>query len=388
MTRRKQQDWEYLNLRSGRKNDYHVYKIKNALIMKKVAIAGLMALFLQSCGAGQSQSEAEFFVFEPDIRLFTSYAFMNAAGYDHDWNPKMHPIRIEVREFLDSILTEDYKKDIHEYYEKFGGGDFCGYGVYAINSKNPPDFGLLCDSCRNEDLNKFASFDSLLKDFYEKANIPELWKREYQRLNDINLQYKPFAEVAIKQITEYCRVDSDYFRNNTNGRFYYQQIPLMSYFTAFFYETGSDNWVISGPTNGEAGPGAFYHEPLHKIINPIVEAYPAINIRIKDLADLAQERLHGDYNDVTSVICESLVRTIDRIICGRYYNFTEAKLREIVEDEYRLGHILSFYLLENLSAYETGNKTLKEYYPELISNIDIKHEKERWESYWKNQGDK
>lgn len=26
----------------------------------------------------------EFFVFEPDERLFTSYAFMNAAGFDFD----------------------------------------------------------------------------------------------------------------------------------------------------------------------------------------------------------------------------------------------------------------------------------------------------------------
>jgi hypothetical protein len=35
----------------------------------------------------QRKSKDEFFVFEPDVRLFTSYAFMNAAGYGHDWNP-------------------------------------------------------------------------------------------------------------------------------------------------------------------------------------------------------------------------------------------------------------------------------------------------------------
>ena len=249
----------------------------------------------------------------------------------------------------------------------------------------PPDFGLTCDSCLNEDLVKFEGYDSLLYDFYERAKIAGLWKNYYPRLLEINLKYKPFAETAIKQITEYCRVDSNYFRDKANGRFHYQQIPLMSYFTAFFHETGSDYWVISGPSTGEADPSAFYHEPLHKIINPIVEENPEINLKIQDLCNLAQEKLKGDYNDITPLICESLVRTIDRILCAQYNNRQGNELREKVEDEYRLGHILSFYLLENLPAYEAGSKTMKEYYPELISKIDITHEKERWVTFWKSQ---
>lgn len=356
--------------------------------MKNIATITLFLFLMFSCRNAKEDVQDEFFVFEPDIRLFTSYAFMNAAGYSHDWNSTMHPIRVEVREYLDSILTDDYKQKIHSYYEKSGGGDFYGYGVYAIKSKNPPDFGLLCDTCKNEEISRFVSYDSLLQDFYEKAKIPELWKRYHHRLYEINLQYKPFAGIAIKQITDYCRVDSGYFRNKTNGKFYYQQIPLMSFFTAFFHETESDYWVISGPSKGEADPSAFYHEPLHKIINPIVESYPELNIRINDLVGLSQEKLKGDYNNTSSLICESFVRTIDRILCARYDKLQEDELREKVEDEYRLGHILSLYLLENLPAYEAGNKTLKDYYPELISNIDVTHEKERWESYWKNQGNK
>lgn len=55
-------------------------KLKNKNIMGKFLMTALFALFLFSCGYEQKKSEAEFFVFEPDIRLFTSYAFMNAAG--------------------------------------------------------------------------------------------------------------------------------------------------------------------------------------------------------------------------------------------------------------------------------------------------------------------
>lgn len=352
--------------------------------MKMLTFITMLSILFVSYSYEQRRSEDEFFVFEPDIRLFTSYAFMNAAGYGHDWNATMHPLRIEIRDYLDSILTDDYKNKIRQYYEKFGSGDFYGYGVYAINSKNPPEFGLICDTCKNEEIARFEAYDSLLQDFYERAKISVIWERYHQKLYETNLQYKPFAELAIKQITKYCRVDSGYFRNKANGKFHYQQIPLMSHFTAFFHETGNDYWVISGPSTGEPDPSAFYHEPLHKIINPIVEGNPEINMKLADLADLAQERLQGDYSGVPAILCESFVRTIDRILYARYNKLPDDELREVVEDEYRLGHILSFYLLENLPHYEAGNKTLQEYYPELISNIDVEYEIMRWKFYWKS----
>ena len=346
----------------------------------------MIFFLLISCSTENKKIDKELFVFEPDIRLFTSYAFMNAAGYNHDWNDTMHPIRIETRNYLDSILTEDYKKKINDYYKKLGGGDFYGYGAFALNSKFPPDFGPICDTCKNEYIDKFVDYDSLLRDFYFKANIDVLWNKYKGKLYEKNLQYKPYAEIALKQITNYCRIDSDYYLNIAPGNFYYQQIPLMSYFTAFFYESGNDYWVISGPSDGKPGPGAFYHESLHKIINPIVENNSEINKRIENLVILSQEKLKGDYNSDTAILCESFVRTIDKILSSRYYKNSKDELNRMIEDEYKLGYILSFYLLENLPDYEASDKTLKEYYPELIANINLEYEKSRWINYWKNKG--
>ncbi len=356
--------------------------------MKKTAIAAILTILFCSSGNGQNNSTGDFFVFEPDIRLFTSYAFMNAAGYSHDWNATMHPIRVEVRNYLDSTLTDSYRTQIHQYYDKLGGGDFYGYGIYAINSNFPPEFGLICDTCRIEGLERFENYDSILADFYKTAQIERLWKRYYKKLRDINLQYEPFAEIAIQHITSYCRTDTDYFRNHANGKFYYQQIPLMSHFTAFFNEAGTDYWVVSGPTAGEPDPSAFYHEPLHKIINPIVESNESVTKRLEILVELSQQRLKGDYNNIIYLVCESFVRAIDRVLYARYNNLTATELHQIMEDEYRQRHILTFYLLENLPEYEASGKTLKAYYPQLISNIDLEREKARWNDYWKNNKDK
>jgi len=65
--------------------------------MNKITFIIILSILLVSCANDKERVKMSFFVFEPDIRLFTSYAFMNAAGYGHDWNASMHPVRTEVR---------------------------------------------------------------------------------------------------------------------------------------------------------------------------------------------------------------------------------------------------------------------------------------------------
>ncbi len=341
-----------------------------------------------SCSTEHKKDEKEFFVFEPDIRLFTSYAFMNAGGFDLEWNDTMHPFKLEIRNYLDSILSDEYKIKIREYNQKVGGISFSEGGVYTLNLNYPPDLKLEYDSDENSILNILENYDSLLQEFYFRADIPMLWDKYKEKLHQINLQYKPYAEKAIKQITDYCRVDSNFYRNIVEGNFYYQQIPLMSYFTAFIHETGNDLWVIGEPTERQSGPSAFYHESLHRIVDPIIESNSNINIKIEPLVKLSQEKLKGSYNSITLILCESFVRTIDRILLSKYYNMTNEELSKIIEDEYKLGHILTFYLMGNLSNYETSDKTLEKYYPELIANIDLEYEKLRWINYWENGSEK
>lgn len=347
--------------------------------MKNLTSFLIVVSLLISCS--KKTENKSFFIFEPDIRLFTSYSFMNAAGYNHDWLENMHPMRVEVRAYLDSILSNEYKDEISKYYNQLGGGNFYGYGASALYLGSPPNFEVLCDTCEYEYLENFVGYDSIIRDFYSRAQIEKLWISYKDQLETINLQYKPFAELALKQITEYCRVDSDYYQNIA-GNLHYQEIPLMSHWTAFFSVIDNDYWIIKGPSTGKPGPDAFYHESLHKIINPIVENNKVINQKIVDLVPFSQQKLAGNYNDEIGVLCESFVRTIDKILSAKYYNLTDNELYNMIENEYKLGHILCFYLLEKLPEYEQSKMTLEEYYPELISNFDVNHEINRWNKYW------
>ena len=60
-----------------------------------------------------SAYDTTMFDFEPDIRLITAMSFANISGYDHE-NTKMTKERIEVRNYLDSVLTNVYKKKISD----------------------------------------------------------------------------------------------------------------------------------------------------------------------------------------------------------------------------------------------------------------------------------
>ena len=352
--------------------------------MKNLPLFLIATLLFASC-AKKSKNNS-FFIFEPDVRLFTAYSFMNAAGYDHDWMEEMHPIRTEVREYLDSVLSPTYKEELKECYNQLGGGNFYAFGASALHLGNPPKFIFSDDVWDFEYLEKFSEYDSMLREFYTKANIEKLWDKYESQLSELNCSYKPFAEIALKQITDYCRVDSNFYGNFANN-IHYQEIPLMSHWTAYFCEIDNDYWIIRGPGTGEPGPGGFYHEALHKIINPIVESNQDINLKITPLVSYAQERLGGAYSSEIGILCESFVRTIDRILTASYYENSEEELFKQIENEYKLGHILCKYLHENLPLFETSDLTLGEYYSVLIDGIDIDHEINRWESYWQTNNE-
>ena len=159
----------------------------------------------------------------------------------------------------------------------------------------------------------------------------------------------------------------------------------MSHWTAFFAEAEDGYWIVKGPSTGDPGPDGFYHESLHRIINPIVEKSDSINQKIQELVPLAQEKLAGNYNSAELILCESFVRTIDKTLRASFYEYPDSILFNMVEDEYKLGHILCFYLLENLPEYELSELTLEEYYPILLSDLNVENEINRWELYWAKQ---
>ena len=126
----------------------------------------------------QEKNAKELFSFKPDERVFTVYALMNGAGYFHD-HLGADKIRVEVTEYLDSNITPELKKKIKDFYYAHGYENdssihFWNYTKYALWLSEPPDFNVICDSCPKI-VNEWTGFNTLIQEFYQEANIKELF---------------------------------------------------------------------------------------------------------------------------------------------------------------------------------------------------------------------
>lgn len=230
----------------------------------------------------------------------------------------------------------------------------------------------------------FQDLPEILTSFYERAGIAELWQIYGQQVQAMNNVYQPFASNAVRDIISYCRVDT-LTTPLKSGRIHFTICPQLSHWTAFTESLGDDIYIIHGPPDATPGPDVFYHEALHHIINPLTDKHVAEIQRFEPLLKLAQEQLKGNYPEIKSVVNESFVRTIDKILSTRYYQHDDKTMMAHIINEYQLGFILCQFLAENLPYYESSGLSLQDYYPVLLQQVDVEREVQRWQSFWSNK---
>jgi hypothetical protein len=295
----------------------------------------------------------------------------------------MHPIRVETRCHLDSVLSDTFKDSIAAYSDAKNLGWYeCG--AYALNLSDAPAFSWICDTCNLELKQSFDGLDSIYRLFYQVGRIDILWERYKQELDSMNYAFKPFSQKAIFDIIEFTGIEKDYYSNHTN-RIFFSVCPLMSHWTAFNHTVNNTLCLVQGPSQGGPGPGAFYHEALHPPIAPIIDSFPEFNMDLEVLSQHAQEKLKGAYPNVVALLNECLVKTIDKYLVGQYYEYSDSKVEELIYNEYNLGYILCPFFYECIPEYLSSKKSLYEYYPIMMSKLDVEKEVLRWKSNTQNE---
>ncbi len=320
-----------------------------------------------------------------DKRLFISYAFMNVAGNDGEWRKEgMNPIRIEVRNVLKARIDSAFVNKIQKYVNENDLGSWSYYGPYALMNDGPPNFNLDIDfenSTPDSNLvHKLKGFREFFVAFYNDYDIEGLWNKYYPLMQKENQKYEPYANKALLNITNYCRIDENYFTNRTR-QIYYQTIPLMSYFTAQTVKVNAAIYIISGPTDGEPSEASFYHEALHHPIGEIIVKYTDLINEYSNLNRLNKAEL--GYSNWLEFFEECLVRTIDRRMGSKLFNENNDELLKSIFSEYKIGMLLCPYLNEELEKYEKTEISLEAYFPRLLVNLDFNKEQARLDAYHK-----
>lgn len=336
-----------------------------------------------------SQYDSDFFNYRPDIRVFTVLAFVNAGGYEPFNLDSISVERKEIRLYLDSIVSDSLKQEIKDICKPDKRHRFIIPQIQlALNLTYPPNFKWLPDSLKTKpgpkNIKDEEKYLKLLNEFYVEANIPKLWEKYSPVFESNNLKYSQFGSQAIENITEFCRVDSSFYKNKYGKFNFYEEELANKGWGSIFSSKDTVFYFMNYQVDGEA---AFYHESLHLLINAITDKYSKLLQTKKEIATIASDmRLKlGIYIALNDLFSECMVRTIDLTLREKYNNYSREVILNNLEKEYKRGLILVPYFYSSLKKYQESDLTIEQFYPRIINGIDIDLEKAQWKEYIENK---
>src|SRR6266404_3944132 len=126
---------------------------------------------------------------QPDLRLFTAMAALNAAGFDVEFGSQYHPVREAVRKYA-SEVDPDLLARLKAFYAARKGDQtdevqLAKYISLAVNLADAPLFKPLTrEEVMPPDARSVVGFADLMREFYEKAHLSQHWievQPEYER---------------------------------------------------------------------------------------------------------------------------------------------------------------------------------------------------------------
>lgn len=297
-------------------------------------------------------------IFDNDISVFTLYAFMNFTGYDEENNRLgYHKVRKMIREDLEKMNL--FLRDNNYYTNKKVNCPY--YRQVLTRMDGAPNFRV--GQPLPNYLSELNDLGIHLKEFYEKANIEELFKKYNSYYQEELDKYSGPIYPALAKTNQFLRVN-----NNEIPEFYFQVNLLDAYWRGYglgntYEHKGGKGIIIIGPSD-KANLEIVVHEYLHGIITPINNE---LRREIEELSFLMAkvpkntQASSASYNNWFAVFDESLIRALDsKFLAGG---------SDYIQNEMRDGFILVEYFDERFNEFENYEGTLKEFIRMLITDI-------------------
>lgn len=324
------------------------------------------------------------FDFSPDVRLFTSYAMMNAAGRAGEWhNAGMDSVRSRIRLYLAGRLDTTFQRQLKAF--NVSHGRILETYELALLTSGPPYFRLDYNSrsteIAGESLGADTALSQLLAEFYRKADIGRLWEEYYPVLAAGNDRYEPFADSAIRDVEAYCSLDSDYFSNGSR-KIHFEVLPLLPYFTSLTARVNGELYITSGPQLEKPDRSVFYYYLLNRVTMPLVKSDTADVERLAGLFDSVKARIDLKRGRWDILVAQSFAEAMDIRLEKTLYGIDSAGVEQALATEYKFGFILCPVVYENLDDYEKSRMSFSDFFRVIMGRIDYGVESERWNRFW------
>jgi tetratricopeptide (TPR) repeat protein len=307
--------------------------------------------------------------------LFTVLAAINAAGYDANLDSNANsPVRVQIREaiaqkHLNSV--EALKKFFADHHQEDPEAEFSQYISFALSLQGPPDFQFWMPPQEvPPDVRKLDGLNELMANFYREAGIEDLWKQSQPGLNRVIEAYHSGVVQALLEANAYLRNPT----SGARGHRFQIYVDLLGPPNQIQTRSYKDNYFVVLTPSPEPQIDQVRHAYLHYLLDPLSLRYFEQWGRDKALADFAQAApaLDEAYkNDFMLLATECVIKAVEsRLARG-------PKKQELVNQALSQGFVITPALAEGLAAYEKQPESLRNYFPDLLGQIDLEHEDRR-----------
>ncbi|HTR38870.1 MAG TPA: tetratricopeptide repeat protein [Bryobacteraceae bacterium] len=340
-----------------------------------VRLLALTVLLSTALAQAQPRGQSSQNQLDGSQALFTVLAAINAAGYDADVDSTANsPVRRQVRDALAQKHLESVealKKFFAKHRKDDPEAELSQYISFGLSIDGPPDFKYWWTPEElPPDVQKLDGLNELIARFYQEAGIQSLWNRAQPEFDRTIASYHSGVAQALLEANAYLRNPTSGFR----GRYFQIYIDLLGAPNEVQTRSYKDEYFVVITPSAEPQIDQIRHAYLHYLLDPLSLRYNEQLERIKALADFAQPApaLPDAYkNDFLLLATECVIKAVESRLAPR------ANRQALVDQALREGYVLTPGLADGLVAYEKQEQSLRNYFPDLLGQIDLAREDKR-----------
>ena len=345
------------------------------VVIRAICVVGFLASLV---APARAQAEEQLVA---DVKLFTVMAAINVAGYDDGLNAEaVSPVRIAVRKELES-MDRGMQSRLHTFYEQHEQGDpeidLSQYISFALMCGEPPYFDLKAEVPTDlpTDIRAIRGMSALLREFYEVADIENLWDKYRPAYEAEMLRYQDALIEAVFEINGYLRMPAS-SRETRGFRVYFDLLAASGNINMRSY--GGDVKIVihtSSEMHDEEIRAAYL---LHQLDRLSIRYSDAVSKK-ETLARFAMfaPALDNAYKTNFQLL---VTKSLAHAVQARMRYEPEERKRQRIAEHLRQGFILAPYFFDKLGEYEKQPQAFRRYYETMIGDINMRHETARIQS--------
>lgn len=318
-------------------------------------------------------------IIDRDVRVFTTMAALNAAGFDVELAPRYHPVREQVRAHLAS-LEPDLRTRLGKFYREHKGNEsdeiqLAKYVSLALVLTYPPTMKFAYEEdLLPPDARELVGFLPLLQEFYIKAGVPQLWSRLSFQYEEYLDSMGPDLRKTILQTDAFLRVPLGSVRDRQLVIFVELAAPVNSVNVRNY----QDNLYIVLGQSSNIPVDYVRHAYLHLLLDPLVRQYREDLKEIGILASLIKgvEGVRPQFTEDLAILAtESLIRAAEI----RMDRLDGIAASEQLDAAYRSGMLLVPFFHDEFKKFLSAEAGIREYFREMLEAIDFESEEARFD---------